>query len=90
MEHMDMKYAYIHTLFKYSKSVYVREFSRADGSYKHGKTTGKLIRNIYGGKSGAYYFLEEVFGMLQANGFKTAAGEQCMLKKHTRMEPSQW
>lgn len=61
--------------------MYVREPPRADGTYKHGRTTGRLIRNIYGGKSGAYYFLEEVFGLLQDSGFKTAAGEQCMLTK---------
>lgn len=31
MEHMDMKFAYINTLFKYWKAVYVREPPRSDG-----------------------------------------------------------
>lgn len=70
LEHTDMKSAFIHTLFKYVQIVYVSEPPRADGTYRHGKTFGKLVRNIYGGKSGAFYFLEEVFELLHKNGCK--------------------
>lgn len=81
VEHMDMKSAYIHTLFQYIKSVHVREPSRSKGHYKHGKTTGRLMRNIYGDKSCAFYFLEEVIGLLLANGFKPSDGDQFLLLK---------
>lgn len=81
IEHMDMKSAYIHTLFRYLQSVYLREPPRSNGKYKHGKTTGRLVRNIYGGKSGAFYFLEEVMNLLLENGFKISDGDQCLLYK---------
>lgn len=45
------------------------------------KTCGKLIRNIYGVKSGAFYFLEEVFQLLHNNGFKSSEADQCLMHK---------
>lgn len=65
VEHIDMKSAYLHTVFKFLQDVHVREPPRADGTYKYGKITGKLVRNIYGGKYGAFSFLEGVFSLLK-------------------------
>lgn len=81
LEKMDMKSAYKRTLFKYIQSVYVREPPRADGTYKHGKTFRRLLRNVYGGESGACYFLEEVFTILHNNGLTVSAVDQCLLHK---------
>lgn len=38
------------------------------------------MKNIYGGKSGAF-FLEVVFEFLLGHGFKQAEGDQCLLHK---------
>lgn len=56
LEHMDMASVYFHTKFKNDKDIFVREPPRANGEYAHGKTVGRLLKNIYGGKSGAYMF----------------------------------
>lgn len=64
IEHLDMKSAYIHTDFMFNKKLYFKEPPRENGQYKHGGTVGVLKKNIYGGKIGAYYFLNEVFTFL--------------------------
>lgn len=63
------------------KAVFVRKTSRYDGSYKHGWATGRLVKNIYGGKIGALYFLGEVMDLLKSKGFVQSNGDPCLLQK---------
>lgn len=79
LEHLDMASAYIHTDFKYDKEVYIKEPPRVDGTYLHGRTVGRLKKNIYGGKSGSYFFLKQDFQFLMAHGFIQAEGDECLL-----------
>lgn len=69
MEHMGMKSSYIHTIvtymFKLFNAVYVKDPPRANVLYQHDKAIVKLIKNIYGGRLGAFYFLKEVFSLLK-------------------------
>lgn len=81
LEHFEIASAYIHTNLKFQKDAYVREPPRSNGTHLYGRSVGKLQNNIYGGKSGAYFFLEELFQFLLDNGFLQTEGDQCILYK---------
>lgn len=62
LEHLDVRSAFLHEDYLYEKPVYIREAAKADGTYKHGRTIGFLIRNLYENPSFTYYF---VHGLLK-------------------------
>lgn len=70
----------INEKYKYDRKVYIREQARADGTYRHGNTTGILELNLYGNPSGTYYYLDEVLHYIWKKGYKSNDHELCLLK----------
>ena len=57
-EHFDIKSEYLTEAYKHPNLVLVKKTPRFDGSFKHDFLTGLLVRNLYGGKSGGFFYLE--------------------------------
>lgn len=55
---LNVKNAIFHETYKYPSPLFIREAPRDDGTYKHGWTIGFLILNLYGNRSGTYYYVE--------------------------------
>lgn len=46
IEHLDIKNAYVHEPAMYSKEIYIRKIPRSNGNYAHGKSIGRLVKNL--------------------------------------------
>lgn len=78
---MDLKSAYTQAQFDFDQTVFVKEPPRANGTFKHGNTIGILRKNLYGGKSGAFYFVRLLFAKMKEIGFSQSSFEPCLFFK---------
>ena len=83
LEHFDIKSSFLQEKIRFAQPVYLKEMTRADVTYKHGKTVGRLIQNIYGTPSRSYYYLDGMFTYLIGHGVETSEQEACILKLTT-------
>lgn len=80
LEHLDVQSEFLYEDYFYGKPVYIREASRADGTYKNGKTVGMLKRNLYGNPSGTYYYIQGLLKHLRNIRAKLNEAEACLVR----------
>lgn len=68
LEHMDIHSAFINERYKFEQPVYIMKPPRADGSYKHGRTTGILELNLCRNPSATYYFFGRPLRIYETTG----------------------
>lgn len=80
LEHLDAKSALLLAKYRFGKPVYLREISRADQTYKHGKTIWVLKLNLYGNPSGIYYYMEGLLEYLKKIQEQFNEAESCLIR----------
>lgn len=58
--HMDIVNAYVHENDSYEEPILVKEPDNERATYTYGETVGLLKRNVWGGKSAGYYYIESL------------------------------
>lgn len=81
IEHFDIKATFLHEAFGSDKSIYVKEMSRSDRTYRYGCTVGLLKGNMYGGKSADNYFLNCLISKVKKHGYSPTDVEPCLYYK---------
>lgn len=79
LEHLDVKSAFLHAEYRYGKPVYLREMARADGTFRHGKTVGILMLNLYGNHSETYYCIEGLLDYLRETRARLNEAKSCLI-----------
>lgn len=81
-DHFDIKSAFVHENYGYTKPVLIKQLPKFDGTLRHpGKPAGVLMRNIYGTPSGGYYYLKGAEACLKAQGFNQSNDDPCLFAK---------
>lgn len=68
----------MHEKHKFHLPVYIKEMPRADGSYKHGITIGKLQLHLYRNPSGTFYYIKGLLEFLRKWKAKSSQEEACL------------
>lgn len=61
IEHMDITIAYAHEPSSSPKPIFVRELPDWQGNFKHGRRTGLLVRNLWGGRYAGHNYADSLF-----------------------------
>lgn len=87
IEHMDISNAYVHEPAMFQHPVYVKEIPLSDGTFRHGKRIGHLIKNLWGGKSAGHDYIMALFAHLKAHGYTATDGDPCLFTKAASAGP---
>lgn len=80
---MDVKNVYVHEKLMYTKPLYMREMSRSEGIFTHGRTVGRLRKNLWGGDYTGFYFFDPLFSYLTEHGYTATDKDACISIKQT-------
>lgn len=83
LSHFDITSAYRHEPASTSTTVYVKQHPQFDGSYKHKEKFGVLKRNLYGGKSAAYFYCQGLQSFLKNQSYNQSPHDPLMFFKIT-------
>lgn len=78
---MDILNSYVHEGARYHRPVYVYEPMNANGKYTHGGTIGRRQRNLWGGKSYWYYYLDGLLQNLTKHIYRQSKADSCVVYK---------
>lgn len=68
VENMDITNAYVDEPAMHKKPIHVREIADSRGRFELGKTTGRLLKNVWGGKTDGYDYVKALFAFLRRHG----------------------
>lgn len=80
MERFDIHSAFLHENYGYKKQVLIREMAKANGTFKHGKKVGILVKNQYGNPSGTFYYIVGLMEYLRKHGAIANEQEPCLVR----------
>lgn len=80
---MDITNAYVHELGMHRKAIYVRQLADSRGRFAHGKTMGRSLKNLWGGKTAGHNHVQYLFEFLRWRRDTTANVGTCLLS-HTK------
>lgn len=67
----------------YEKAMFVPELPRNNGTNAHGRTTGRLVKNLRGGKSADPYYIEALLKLLKKHVFYQSDIDRCLVSRFT-------
>lgn len=78
---MDITNAYVYEQGMHSRPIYVLQLAYSDGHYPYGRTSDRLNKNLWGGKTAMRDYLEALFAFLRKYGYDAAYVDPFLISK---------